>query len=137
MIFTGTVKKHGKFWIASVPAFEADTQGRTKQEAYAMINDWFASILDDASLVETFPLGTDKLVIKLQPTKEVFALLLQRQRLKSGLSIRDVAKLLGFKSPNAYAAYEKGKREPSFSLASKLMKAVSKQDQLELCFASE
>lgn len=136
MIFTGTIKKHGKFWIVEVPAFEAMTQGRTKAEAYTMIHDWFVSMLQDESMVKTMPLDIDRVAIQLSPTKEVFALLLQRQRQKSGLSIRDVAKLLGFKSPNAYAAYEKGRREPSISLAAKLLSAVSKQDHLDLCFSS-
>ena len=134
MVFVGTIKKSGKLWIVEVPQFEAITQAHTKAECFGMIRDWFVSIINDNSAVQVQPMDTDKFIVKLEPTPKVFGLLLQRQRLKSGLSIREAAKILGFKSANSYASYEQGNREPSISVAARLMKAVSKQDQLDLGF---
>ena len=36
MRFEGTVDKDGKLWLVEIPALDALTQGRTRQEALAM-----------------------------------------------------------------------------------------------------
>jgi len=39
MRFEGRVIKHGTNWLVEIPAFDAMTQARTKEEAYEMAQD--------------------------------------------------------------------------------------------------
>jgi len=39
MRFHGRVYKDGKFWLAEVPILDAMTQGHTRKEALAMVED--------------------------------------------------------------------------------------------------
>jgi hypothetical protein len=59
--------------------------------------------------------------------KLLFALGLKRQREKSGSSIRDVAKRLKSKSPNAYDRYERALVRPSLEKCDQLLCAANPQ----------
>ena len=54
----------------------------------------------------------------------MIALMLKRQREAHRLTLAEVARRLGQKSPNAYARYEQGKSLPTVEKLNKLMKAI-------------
>lgn len=114
MKFQGALRKDGRVWLADVPVFDAMTQGRTRKEALAMIADWFVTVIDRKGFrVMVQPTGVDGFEVGASDARVMIALLLRRQRERTGLSIADVAKRLGFKSANAYARYEHGIAVPT------------------------
>lgn len=135
MIFVGCVYKSDKsrFWLAEIPALDLMTQGSSKKNVLNMIQDALIGYVDRSTFKCTI-LATngDGFTVETNEDAAIIALLLRRQRAKSGLTVREVAKLLGAKSHNAYAAYESGKREPSISKVEELLSVVSKQDRLRL-----
>jgi len=60
------------------------------------------------------------------------AFLLRRQRMKQGLTLAEVAKRLGAKSHNTYARYEQGKSIPTIEKFSKLLSALSPDNDFVL-----
>lgn len=133
MIFDGRIWKERKFWLIEIPALDAMTQGRTKAEAFKMLDDLLKTMVEERPF--RVVMGSEKggrFHVEMSRDASVCALILRRQRAKSGLTIREVAKLLGASSLNAYAAYEAGKREPSLSQFDKLLSVVSKQDRLKV-----
>ncbi len=126
MYLEGKVYKDGKFWIAECESLDAMTQGRSKVEAIGMLKDWIQSALEDSEfdveVVERAKSGN----LAIAPTRAqpLIALMLQRTREKKGISVRELAKALGFKSHNSYAQYESGKSEPSVSQLDRFLKAI-------------
>jgi transcriptional regulator with XRE-family HTH domain len=55
----------------------------------------------------------------------LLAFMLQRLRQREGLSVREVARRLGARSPNAYAQYETGRVAPSIDTLSRLLAALN------------
>ena len=53
------------------------------------------------------------------------AFMLRALRAREGLSVREVARRLGAKSPNAYAQYETGRVAPSIDTLSRLLAALN------------
>ena len=43
---SGSVYKGDKFWVAKLPALEVMTQGRSKDEAYAMVTDMLETLVN-------------------------------------------------------------------------------------------
>lgn len=125
MRFSGKIYKDGKFWLAEIPILDLMTQGRTKKEAYEMIADMLESLLNkkDFKVVvykkskESFEVGS------LEP-KHMISLLLQRKREISGLSLSQVANLMGVSSRNSYARYEQGRSVPTVEKLHELLHAV-------------
>lgn len=129
MVLEAKIYKDGKFWLAEIPVLDAMTQGHSKLEAEKMLE----SLLHDMVEAKAFKASVSEeskgqYLIETSHDAEVYRLILKRQRAKSGLTIRDVAAILHCKSPNAYAAYENGKREPGLSMVFRLLEAVGKQD---------
>jgi hypothetical protein len=124
--FHGKLYRNGRHWLAEVPVFDALTQGRTRDEALAMIDDWFASMVDrpDFSL-RVFPVGRADFEIASDDPRPMISLLLRRQRQKSGLTLAQVAERLGSKSRNAYARYEQGAAVPTVAKLDELLRAVA------------
>jgi DNA-binding XRE family transcriptional regulator len=126
MRFSGRIYKEGAYWLAEVPLFEAMTQGRTRQEGLEMIEDWFSSMVDrNGFRVQALPVGDHHFEIVASDLEPMIALLLQRQRQQSGLSLADVAQRLGAKSRNAYARYERGDSLPTVTKLDELLRAIS------------
>jgi DNA-binding XRE family transcriptional regulator len=127
MYLEGKVYRDGKFWIAECEALDAMTQGKSKKDAIEMLKDWICSALENPK----FPvdvkerLKKGELVIFSENNPALIALVLQRTREKSGLSLREAAKSLGFKSHNAYAQYEQGRSEPSLSQLERFLSTMS------------
>lgn len=115
MVLEGRVFKDKSLWLSEIPALDAMTQGRSKKEAIEMVADWIRSIINDPNLEVSVIERQGLLFVELPVTAPVIALLLQKNRERQGLSVREMAERLGFKSHNAYAQYERGKVEPSLS----------------------
>jgi hypothetical protein len=133
MRFEGFLTKEGKFWVVEIPDLDLMTQGLTKSGALRMA----ASVVEDVVgkqgfKVQVEQLPDNKFLIDSNDTAELVALMLQRQRVKQGLTLMEVAQRLGSKSPNALGAYEQGKREPSIGQLERLLKAINPKGHLSL-----
>ena len=126
MRFHGRIYRSGRHWLAEVPVFDALTQGRTRSEALAMIDDWFVSMVDEPGFsVRKFPDGHADFEVASDDPRPMISLMLRRQRQKSGLSLKQAAERLGAKSRNAYARYEQGVAVPTVAKLDELLKAVA------------
>jgi hypothetical protein len=126
MRFPGRVKKDGRLWLAEIPAFDALTQGRTKRDAFAMAGDLIETRADVKGFRATvYPTGGDTFEIGANRTDVFLALLLRRQRERSGMTLEAAAKKLGQRSKNAYARYEQGKSMPTVQKLEELLKAIA------------
>ena len=134
MVLEGRVYKDGKFWLIEIPGLDALTQGHTRLEAIDMMSDYLESLFDSKAFKHRLILrdASEKFFVETSPSSLVAAMVLKRQREKSGLSVRDVIRILGYKSTNSYTAYENGRREPSIGKMEELLRAVSKQDHIKL-----
>ncbi|MEK7748220.1 MAG: helix-turn-helix transcriptional regulator [Nitrospirota bacterium] len=124
--FQGRMWQDGKFWLIEVPLFDAMTQGKSRKDALNMIKDYFECLLDQKE-VHVFVESIDDQILELwsDPIAPLFALLLQRQRQISGLSLAETAIRLGSRSPNTYGRYEQGKSVPSIEKFFELLDAVT------------
>jgi len=96
MRFIGHVFKCGKFWAIEVPILDVVSQGRTKTEAYEMIADAIESLVDRKGFkVRVFRGEGEEFEIGASDQTLLAALLLRRERLKSGMSLAEVAERLG------------------------------------------
>jgi predicted RNase H-like HicB family nuclease len=135
MELEGRVWKDDKssWWLIEVFFLDLMTQGRTRKEALMMIQDAIMELLKDSYehlLTKNFEISVslyeDGVVgVGASDDKLLFALGLKRQREKSGSSIRDVAKRLNSKSPNAYARYERALVRPSLEKCDQLLRAAN------------
>jgi DNA-binding XRE family transcriptional regulator len=131
MRFCGRVYKNGNYWLAEIPTLEYMTQGRTRKKALEMIGDLVETMVDKKGFVagvyatrgDCFEVGSDDV-------KALVALLLQRKRELSGLSLAEAAERLGISSRNAYARYEQGKAAPTMEKLCQLLHAVSPEEDL-------
>ncbi len=131
MRFEGRVKKHGRNWLAEIPAFDAMTQGRTKQDALAMAADLIETMADVKGFrVTAYATSGELFEIEANGVGTLIALLLRRQRERHGLTLNDAAERLGQRSRNAYARYEQGKAMPSVEKLEQLLKAVAPDQKI-------
>ena len=119
------------WWLIEVSFLDVMTQGRTRKEALAMLQDAVMELLRDSySLDRQFRLDVTLYeggVIGIGASDDtlLFALGLKRQRLRSGSTIRDVCRRLKSKSPNAYARYERAQSRPSLEKYAELLHAAN------------
>jgi transcriptional regulator with XRE-family HTH domain/predicted RNase H-like HicB family nuclease len=133
MRFIGQIFKCGKFWAIKVPILDAVTQGRTKTEAYEMIADAIESLVDRKGFkIRIFRGEGEEFEIGASDRNPLAALLLRRERLKSGMSLAEVAERLGSKSPNSCARYEQGRSTPSIQKLTHLFSAVAQNGDFVL-----
>src|SRR5690242_13477454 len=126
MRFQGKLVRDGKWWLAEVPVFDALTQGRTRKEAFEMIADWFASMVDSRGFkVRVHSADGDEFEISSNDSGSMISLLLRRQRQRSGLTLAQAAERLGSASRNAYARYEQGRSTPTIDKLDELLHAIS------------
>ena len=137
MKFEGRLTRDGRHWLADIPAFDAMTQGRTKREALAMVEDLVRTMAGVPRLgvsVEStgrasFEVGSNRLDV-------MIGLLLRRQRERQGLTLAQAAARLGQRSPNAYARYEQGRAMPTVEKLEQLLEAVAPGQRLVWRFAA-
>jgi len=133
MRLSGRVFKSGKFWVIEVPILGVVTQGYTKKEAYEMIADAIESLVNKKGFkVDVFSGKGEYFEIGSPDLSTLTAFLLRRQRMKQGLTLAEVAKRLGAKSHNTYARYEQGKSIPTIEKFSKLLSALSPDNDFVL-----
>ena len=131
MRFPGRIKKNGKFWLVEIPAFDALTQGRTKREAFAMVEDLIETMSGVKGFrVTVYPTGAETFEIGANRLSVFLALLLRRQREHQGLTLAAVAEKLGQRSRNAYARYEQGKTMPTVEKLEQLLKAIAPDQKI-------
>ncbi len=120
-------------WLVEVSFLDIMTQGKTKKEALEMLEDAVLEMLYDCyedAMDRNFKVTVTPYedgVIGLGASNDtfLFALGLKRQREKSGTTIREAARRLKSKSPNAYARYERGRVRPSLEKYGQLLHAAN------------
>ena len=126
MRFPGRIKKDGRLWLIEVPAFDAVTQGRTKREAFEMIQDLIETMAGVRGFrAAVYPTGGQTFEIGANRLGVLLALLLRRQRERHGLTLAEAAARLGQRSKNAYARYEQGKTMPTVEKLEELLQAIA------------
>jgi predicted RNase H-like HicB family nuclease len=127
MRFEGRVWKDrgSKYWLVEVPLLDVMTQGTSKVDAYRMIADAIEALIDKKGFkVDVRPVGGESFTIGGNQETPLIALMLKRLREAHRLTLREVARRLGQKSPNAYARYEQGKSVPTVEKLDELMRAI-------------
>lgn len=116
-------------WVIQVESLGVITQGYTKKEALAMLQDAVELYLDyyfnQKPTVEVIDHGKGIIGVTCSEKKLLLSLSLVKQRESSGLTVREVAKRLGSQSPNAYGKYERGKVNISIEKYDQLLQAVN------------
>jgi hypothetical protein len=130
----GKVKLEGKIWkdektkrwVVHVPLLDISTQGKTRSDALAMIEDAVEVEASVRGLKIHAELSREPGTFKIgaNDPDRLIAFLLKRQRAFHGLSVREVATRLKSSSPTAYAQYEQGKRAPSLGKLQDLLRAI-------------
>ena len=125
MRFAGQVFKSGKYWAIEVPILSVVTQGRTKREAFEMIADAIETLVNKPGFkVQVFPGKGEYFEVGASDEAALTAFLLRRARIKSGLTLAEVARRLGSTSLNTYARYDQGRSVPTVPKLSELLCAL-------------
>ena len=136
MEIQGNVWKDGKHWIAEVPALDAMTQGRTKKEALEVLKDlvqeMLLSYLKAKKDVSVADCKDGIIAVSAKEMNILLALVLIRQRERSGATVREAAERMGSNSPNAYAQYERGMTSVSFEKYEQLLSAANPKEKWRL-----
>lgn len=127
--FPSRAQKSGRYWAAQVPLLLVFTQGKTKKEACEMLKDAIEELVEDSKFSINYSLSNDGHIhISAKDSAKLMGFALRQQRLLKGLSVREVAKRMGFNSPNAYSRYENSKvPNPSLDKFSQLLKAIDNE----------
>ena len=84
----GRVYKNGKFWLAEISILDAMTQGHTRKEALAMVEDLLETLANRPEFaVQVYPGKHGEFEVSASDTRGMISLLLRRQRERSGLSL--------------------------------------------------
>lgn len=134
MVFIGQLWKDEKFWVVTVPSLEVTTQGRTRREALRMIADAIEEHVAKPGFHVMVRMirgmhqkagAAEQFFVTAKHHAELAALFLRRQRQLNNLSVREVAKRLGYASASAYAQYETGRHLPGLDKLSKFLAAMN------------
>lgn len=122
----GRVFRDGKYWLVEAPDLDVMTQGLSRTDALVMIKDAIELLIDKPGFEVTIDKGKkERFTISANDAKTLIGFMLRRLRSKQGLTLKEVAKNLDAKSINAYAQYEQGRVEPSFSKLQELLCAIN------------
>jgi len=133
MRFAGKVFKSGRYWAIEVPILSVVTQGHTKKEAFDMIADAIEVLVNKPGFeVRVFPGKGEYFEVGASDEGALTAFLLRRERIKSRLTLAEVARRLGSTSPNTYARYEQGRSVPTVPKLSKLLSALASRKDFVL-----
>jgi hypothetical protein len=126
MLLEGTIRKDGRHWLIELAALDAMTQGSTRMQAREMMEDLVETMAASRDFRVTVTLlPDDRFELGSNDVRKLLALLLRRQREKSGLTLTETARRLGQTSPNAYARYEQGRAVPTIEKLEELLAAVA------------
>src|SRR5262245_41721191 len=126
MMLIGRLSKAtGRWWAAEVPVAGVYTQGRSRRNAAAMLADAFESLINRPGFKVTVLDDDDgeQVFITANEPAALAAYVLKYQREVHGLSLAQVAKVLGASSRNAYARYEQGESVPTLDKFTELLHA--------------
>jgi len=133
MRFAGRISKSGRSWVIEVPMLDLVTRSPTKKEASRRVSEVIESLVNKEGFkVDVYPGREHTFEVGSSDVAALSALFLRRQRLKSGLTLDEVAKRLGLQSHNAYARYEQGRSVPSVTKLFQLLSAVSPEQDFLL-----
>lgn len=127
MMITGRIWKDGTWWIAESEIADVCTQGRSRKHATAMLADAFETLIDRPSFRATVNDDGDAGAVTIEANEPatLAAFVLHRLREASGLTLSQVADVMGKKSKNAFARYEQGQAIPTIDKFDELLRAVS------------
>jgi hypothetical protein len=134
----GHIERHGPWWVAICDIIGAFTQGRSKAEAIRNLVEVIELRVDragfSADVRELSKQGRHSVRVLVEPSEPaaLAAAILRYQRAHHRLSLADVARSLGAASRNAYAAYERGEREPTLGKFRELLGVVAPEVTLIL-----
>lgn len=137
MVFDGKIWKDGKWWVVHIPALDLSTQGTSRKDALHMAGDAVETLVEKkgfharATLTKN-PAGESFFILSSNDEAALVALFLRRQRAANKLSVRQLAKRLGYKSPSAYAQYETGKHIPGLDKLARFIQAMNPHLQVSL-----
>ena len=123
MLIIGRIVRSGRWWAAEVPLIGVYTQGKSRKDAEAMLADAVGEVI--ASPATITPIEGDEVTIGVDDSLTLAAYILKYQRETAGLSLAEVARLLGAKSRNAYASYEQGRTHPTIGKFEELLGVVA------------
>jgi hypothetical protein len=123
----GTIEREGKWWAAAVPSLGVFTQGRSRVDAYAMVQDAVETLLDRGDVGVRVEPAVDGLTVETDPPAALVGFLLRCRREAAGLTLSEVAHRLGQSSQNAYARYEQGRAMPGIEQLDRLLLALDPQ----------
>ncbi len=130
--------KEGKFWVVEIPALDLMTQGLSKAEAYRVAGTVVEDVVGKAGFkVSVHKVGKNGFVLEANNSAELIPLMLRRQRTKMGISVREASLLMGSSSPNAWGAYEQGRRAPTLDQLERMIQALNKKSQLVIRIENE
>ncbi len=140
MELEGKVWKDGNFWLIEVPILDVMTQGKSKKEALAMIEDAVQGLMEcyfEGKLKKEFSVKAisykDNIVgLTSNDNNFLMAFSLIRQREKSKSTVRDVSFRLGSKSPNAFGQYERGKVSMTVEKYEQLLMAANPSERRQI-----
>ena len=115
-----------RYWLAEVRDLDLVTQGTGRRDAADMLRDAIESQVNRAGFLVNVETDRDgRCTIGSNNDSLLVAFMLRALRAREGLSVREVARRLGAKSPNAYAQYETGRVAPSIDTLSRLLAALN------------
>ena len=133
MRFAGKLFKSGRYWAIEVPILSVVTQGHTRKEAFEMIADAIEVLVNKPGFeIRVFPGKGEYFEVGASDEGALTAFLLRRKRLKSGLTLAEVARRLGSTSLNTYARYEQGRSVPTVPKLSELLSALASRKDFVL-----
>ncbi len=127
MRFEGRVwrDKGSRYWLVEVPLLDVMTQGTSRRNACLMIAEAIECLMNKRGFkVDVRPVDGESISVGANREGMMVALMLRRQREAHRLTLAEVTRRLGQKSPNAYARYEQGKSLPTVEKLGKLLKAI-------------
>lgn len=133
-------KKGEPDWLVTIDALNSDTQGYTRDEAIKMAEFMVLDLLDayfDEKVTKGIEInvrdfGRSRIGLSCSKPDLLISLILIRQREAAGITVREAAKRIGSSFPNAYSAYERGKRLPSLVKFDEFLHAINPDVQLRV-----
>jgi DNA-binding XRE family transcriptional regulator/predicted RNase H-like HicB family nuclease len=133
MVLEGKIWKDKGHWLVEVTALDILTQGHSRKVAFAMLKDAIRLLVARKGVhIKIRSHDQETFLVESPDQKDLLALMLKRQRAKHNLTLSDMAKRLHSSSKNAYAQYEQGKSQPSFSKVQEFLSAMNSKAVMAL-----
>lgn len=134
IVFEGNLERDGRWWAVQIPSLAIYTQGRTRKEAYFMVEDALRELLDRPKMsVKVIPLPHNRFHLIVDDEAKIIPYLLKNQRAHHNLTLKTMAKALGCRSVNNYAQYEQGKCQPTLGKMQQFLAAMN--SRLAICLS--